>query len=205
MKYLMFVTGLLALLLGACSPPTAVQYDPNQVQASVEAAVGTTVAMTRAALATDTPVPLPTDTPVPSPTSILFPTQDPLTGIPTSVNLTATSQSGAGSCLHPLDTGQAGPGHATLIKNETSGPVSISLNLYTPNAFGQCGSISYGNLSKNASVTADLPAGYWYAYAWARSKDNSFTTSLSFFVQPAQFLKLELCVRDGKIVYKQSC
>ena len=203
MKYFMFVTGLLALLLSACGSPAAV--NPAQVQASVEAAVGTTVAMTRAALATDTPAPLPTDTPVPSPIPTLFPTLDPLATLPTSVNLTATSQGGAGSCLHPLDTGQAGPGHPHLIKNETAGPVSLSLNLYQPNAFGQCGSISFGNISKNGSVTAELPAGYWYAYAWARSKESSFTTSLSFYVQPAQFLKLELCVRDGKIVYKQTC
>jgi hypothetical protein len=203
MKYFMFVAGLLALLLSACSSPPAA--DPAQVQASVEAAVGTTVAMTRAAIATDTPALLPTDTPLPSPTPIVFPTLDPLAVSATAINLPATSQSGKGSCLHPLDTGQAGPGHAHLIKNETSGPVSLSLNLYQPNAFGQCGSISIGNLGKGSSATVELPAGYWYAYAWARSKDSSFTTSLSFYVQPAQFLKLEICVRDGKIVYKQSC
>jgi hypothetical protein len=203
MKYFMFVAALLALLLSACGSPAAV--DPAQVQASVEAAVGTTVAMTRAASATDTPAPLPTDTPVPSPIPTLFPTLDPSGGFPTAVDLTATSQGGQGSCIHPLDMGQAGPGHATLIKNETAGPVNISLNLYQPNAFGQCGSISYGNLSKNGSVTAELPAGYWYAYAWGRSKDNNFTASLSFFVQPAQFLKLQLCIRPDKVVYKQTC
>jgi hypothetical protein len=200
MKFFMFLAGLSALLLSACGP-SAAKYDPTQVQASVVAAV----AQTKAAVPTDTPAPAPTETPPPTTTPTLFPTLDPLSVSATAANLPPTSQGGTGSCLHPLDTGQAGPGHATLIKNETSGPVSLSLNLYTPNAFGQCGSMSYGNIGKNGSVTADLPAGYWYAYAWARSKDESFTTSLSFFVQPAQFLKLELCVRDGKMVYKQTC
>jgi hypothetical protein len=205
MKYFMFVASLLALLLSACGSPSAAKYDPTQVQASVVAAVSTTLGMTQAAIPSITPALLPTETPLPSPTVALLATLPPFTGLSTAVNPTATPQGGGGSCIHPLDTGQAGPGHATLIKNETDGPVGISLNLYTPNAFGQCGSISYGTISKNGSVLASLPAGYWYAYAWARSKDNSFTTSLSFFVQPAQFLKLELCVRNGKMVYKQTC
>ena len=205
MKYFMFVACLLALLLSACGSPAAPKYDPTQVQATFVAAVGTMVAMTRAAIPTITPSPLPTETPLPSPTVSLLSTLPPFAGLSTAVNPTPSPQGGGGSCLHPLDTGQAGPGHATLIKNETSGPISISLNLYTPNAFGQCGSISYGNIGKNGSVLASLPAGYWYAYAWARSRDNSFTTSLSLFVQPAQFLKLEICVRDGKMVYKQTC
>jgi len=201
MKYFMFVECLLVLLLAACGSPAAA--DPARVQASVVAAVGTTVALTHAVTATETPPP--TATLLPSPTVILFPTLDPLSVIPTAVNPTATSPSGTGNCLHPLDTGQAGPGHATLIKNETAGPVSLSLNLYQPNAFGQCGSISYGGLGKNSSATANLPAGYWFAYAWGRSKESSFTASLSFFVQPAQFLKLELCVRTDRVVYKQTC
>ena len=205
MKYFMFVACLLALLLSACGSPAAPKYDPTQVQATFNAAVGTMVAQTRAAMPTITPSPLPTDTPLPSPTVAELSTLPPFTGLSTTVNPTATPQGGTGSCLHPLDTGQAGPGHATLIKNETTGPINVSLNLYTPNAFGQCGSISYGGISKNGSALASLPAGYWFIYAWGRSKDDTFTASLSIFVQPAQFLKLEICVRDGKVVYKMAC
>ena len=201
MKSFMFVACLLALLLSACSSPAS-KYDSTQVQATFNAAVGTKVAMTLAAMPTITPSPLPTETPLPSPTVAVLATLPPFAGLSTAVNPTSTPQGSGGSCLHPLDTGQAGPGHATLIKNETSGPINVSLNLYTLNAFGQCGSISYGGIGKNGSVLASLPAGYWYAYAWGRSMENS---SLSFFVQPAQFLKLELCVRNGKMVYKQTC
>ena len=151
-----------------------------------------------------TSAPLPTETPLPSPTIASLSTLPPFAGLSTAVNPTPTPQGGTGSCLHPLDMGQAGPGHDTAIKNETSGPINVSLNLYQINAFGQCGAISYA-ISKNDSVLAHLPGGYWYGYAWGRSKNDTFTTSLSFFVQPAQFLKLELCVRDGKMVYKMAC
>jgi hypothetical protein len=204
MKHFMFVACLLALLLSACGTP-APKYDATQVQATFNAAIGTKVAMTLAAMPTITPSPLPTQTPLPSPTVAELSTLLPFTGLSTTVNPTSTQQGGTGSCLHPLDTGQAGPGHATLIKNETTGPINVSLNLYTPNAFGQCGSISYGGIGKNGSALASLPAGYWFIYAWGRSKDDTFTASLSIFVQPAQFLKLEICVRDGKVVYKMAC
>jgi hypothetical protein len=73
--------------------------------------------------------------------------------------------------------------------------------LYERNAFGECGAISYANLAKNDTVMVDLPSGYWYAYAWG----GDFKTSGSFFVQPAMYEKIELCVREALIVYKPQC
>jgi hypothetical protein len=101
--------------------------------------------------------------------------------------------------------GEAGPGHRTIVRNQTGGTINISLNLYKKNDFGQCGSISYGGMSKGSSVTAELPSGFWFAYAWADAKGKSFTVTGSFYVQPAQFDKLELCVRTDNILYKPQC
>jgi hypothetical protein len=194
-----YIALILATALAACSPPAAPTVDASQVQRTAEAIAATSVALTVAAIP---PTPVPTETPQPTPTS--FPTPN-LSLIPTLVSPTAASQAAQDNCLHPLALGAAGPGHKTLVKNQTGGTINLSLNLYEPNAFGECGAISYANLTKNSSVTVDLPAGYWYAYAWASVNGSDFKTSGSFFVQPAQFDKIELCVRETLIVYKPQC
>jgi hypothetical protein len=182
MKIFMFVAGLLALLLGACSSPAA-GTDPAQAQTFVVASAA--AAITPSAIPTETPAPLPTQTPLPSPT--------------------VTAQSTKDNCRHALDSGAAGQTHSTLVKNETTGTVSVSLTLYKPNAFGQCGYIVVSNMSGNSSDTADLPAGSWSAYAWAKGKGNTAIGSGSFVVQPALSRKMEVCVRSGKIVYQSQC
>ena len=185
MKYFMFVAGMLALLLGACSPPAAATNDPAQVQASAAASTAAAVALTQSAVPTETPTLLPTETPLPSPT--------------------ATSGTKEDNCRHALDTGQAGATHPVIVRNETSGTISVSLTLYRKNAFGQCGYIVVSNMRGNSSDTADLPAGSYSGYAWAKGKSNAFVASGSFVVQPALSKKMEVCVRSGKIVYQSQC
>jgi hypothetical protein len=197
MKSFMFVVGLLPLLLNGCGAPAAPIVDPAQVQASAVAGAHTIVAMTQAAIPSGTPMPLPTDTPLPNPS--------PTLGIQTAAIPTNTPLSGKVNCVHPLDIGSAGPQHQTLIRNETAGTINLSLNLYQANSFGECGSISYAGLSKNSTLMAQLPEGYWYAYSGATINGKNITASGSFWVQPAQFDKVELCVRSGIIVYKPQC
>ncbi len=201
MKYFIALTGLLALLLSSCSAQTPPTVDPAQIQASALAGANTIVAMTQAALPTVIPSPIPTDTPLPSPTSML----EAPTAIPVAPAATASPQSGEDNCVHALNVAGAGPTHRTLIKNQTSATVSLSLNLYKPNSFGECGAISYANLHKGDQLMAELPSGYWYAYMWASAGKKNFTQSISFFVQPAQFDKLELCLRTDNIKYAPSC
>jgi hypothetical protein len=203
MKYFMFVAVLCAFVLSACGAQPVPTVDPAQVQASAVAQANTIVALTQVAMPTDTPTleasPTPLDTPTPPFDQSTLPTLD-LSGSPTS-----TSQGSTTNCVKPLDMGAAGKKHDTLIKNESSGTINISLNLYKPNEFGECGAISYAGVTKNDSITVGLPAGYWFAYAWGTHNGTSFKTTGYFFVQPAQFLKIELCVRDGLIVYKPTC
>jgi hypothetical protein len=199
MKRSILATLLIGALLSACGPKATPTANPADVQSTAVAMAWTMAAQTQAAIPTATPVP--TDTPTPLPTETSQPT-------PTSKSLvlpTATPKQGQGNCVHPLDIGAAGPTHPTIIKNQTGGTISLSLNLYKPNAFGECGAISFADLSKGDSVSAQLPAGYWYAYAWATVKGKQFTVSGSFYVQEAQFDKLELCVRTGNIIYSPQC
>ncbi len=202
MKRISFTLALLALLLNACGSNAAPPIDPVQVQASAMAAASTMIALTKAAIPTATDTPLPSPTPLPSATPIQLPT---FPQFPTASAPTAVPQGNQGSCVHPLDMGAAGPKHPIVIKNETGGTINLSLNLYQPNAFGECGSLSYSGVAKNESISVQLPSGYWYAYAWATVKGKSFTVDGSFYVQPAQTLKLELCVRANNIIFEQAC
>jgi V8-like Glu-specific endopeptidase len=185
MKFLMFAAALLALLLGACSPPAAATEDPAQAQASAAASTAAAVSETQSAVPTETPTLLPTETPLPS--------------------ATATSESGKDNCRHALDTGQAGPSHPVTIRNETSGTIGVSFTLYKKNSFGQCGYLVLAVIRGNSSDTADLPAGSYSAYAWAKSKGNASVATGSFVVQPALSKNMAVCVRSGKIVYQSQC
>jgi hypothetical protein len=193
---------LLAVLLSACGPQATPTMSSADVLSTANSVASTMVAETQAAIPTATPVPpsetpsptpLPTDTPMPLPTSNI-PTQPP------------TQPAGSeGDCVRPLNVAEAGPTHTTVIKNDSGGSINLSLNLYNPNAFGQCGAISL-SIGKNGSQTIGLPAGDWYAYAWITLKGgDTSNASGSFFVQPAQFDKQELCVREEQIVYKPTC
>ncbi len=205
MKTSLVLATLLALLLSACSAQPAPTSDPSVVQTSAAAAAQTMVAATQAAVPTNTPTPVPSPTTAPSPTAIVLPTLLSPDQAPTAAVPAAATQSGETNCVHPLDMGSAGPSHRTLIMNQTTATVNISLNLYKPNAFGQCGSISYANVTKGSNVMANLPSGYWFAYAWATGKGKNFTITGSFYVQPAVFDKLELCVRSSVLKYTPQC
>jgi len=206
-RLILLVAILLTLLLSACGAQATPTISPVDVQNTAIAAAFTMVAQTQASIPTATPLP-PTETPAPTalPTNTLPPL--PTLDLPTASSFlqptTAPTSSGGDNCVHPLDMGEAGPKHKTLVKNQSGGSANLSLNLYTPNAFGQCGAISY-SLGKNESVMAELPSGYWFAYAWLTLKGNQSTSSGSFFVQPSQFDKLELCIRKDNIIYGASC
>lgn len=196
MKHLMFVLGILALLLGACAPAVPPTPDAAQVQASAIAGASTMIAQT---IQAQPPTPTVTDTPEPT----LTPTIAPTLELPTASAPTATA-SGGNNCVHPLQMSAAGPKHPTLIKNETGAVINLSLNLYKPNLFGECGAISFAGMGKNDTESIGLPSGDWYAYAWAGSGKN-FTVSGTFYVQPGYYQTLQLCIRANFVKYAQSC
>ncbi len=201
MKEFLIEVGALALFLVACGAPRAPTADPAQVQASAVSAAHTMVALTLAAVPT-TP---PSATAPARPTAAPLPTFDASLQLPTMAVPTATPAGGETDCRHTLDVGAAGPTHRTLIRNQSDAILTLSLSLYKPNQFGQCGWISYANLKRSGTVMANLPAGYWSAFAWASGKGKNFTVSGSFYVQPAQFDKLELCIRPNVDKYAPQC
>lgn len=201
MKYFLFVTVISAFLLSACAQATPT-VDPAMIQASAIAQANTIVAQTQAAIPTNTATPEVSPTPLDTPTPTFDTSVSQLPTLGSLASPTIASSTGTVNCVKALDMGAAGRKHDTLIKNESSGTFNISLNLYKPNQFGECGAISFANIGKNGTVDVGLPSGYWFAYAWGtKGKSEGY-----FYVQPAMFDKVELCVRDASlIVYKPSC
>lgn len=199
------IATVFAMVSSACGAKAEPTVNPGDVQSTAMAAAFTVVAQTQAAIPTNTPVP-PTDTPVPTPiptdTPLPLPTteQVELTLVPTEAQ--SSGNNNGNECLQPLDIGGAGPGHKTVIKNEIKNvkTITLSLQLYIPNAFGACG------VMPADAGTYDLPSGSWYAFAWVSlNNGKNLTTSGSFYVQPAQFDKLTLCIRESGILYAPSC
>jgi hypothetical protein len=190
---------VVTIFISACGggQPAEPTVSPEDIQSSAVAAAFTIVAETQAAIPTNTPIP-PTETPTQTP---LIPTDTSVPDITATSAATSTNTPNSDPCLSALNVGGAGPTHDTLIKNKTGGEVILSLTLYTPNAFGACGAIS-----ATASGMVGLPSGYWYAFAYITLKNGKQTSaSTSFFVKPAQFDKIELCITADKITYSPSC
>jgi hypothetical protein len=85
------------------------------------------------------------------------------------------------------------------IENENKGTVNVSLNLYQPNSFGQCGALSY-TLKGGTKVIVQIPTGNWSAYSWVL--DPPSTGSASFSIGPSQSTDLlRLVIKQDKIAW----
>lgn len=181
MKPILFIGAALTFLLTACGAQATPTIDPAQVQASAVAAANTMVALTQAAIPTATPIPptpIPTDTPFPTPTPMSLPT------LPSQPSPTAVSSSGGSSgdpCNALLDVSAAGPTFPLTVRNNTKGPITVTIGISSKNKFGQCGYLSWSNIPKGQSITAQVPQTlggvcYW-AYAWINDPKQTGTVS----------------------------
>jgi hypothetical protein len=157
----------LTILLAACGPLTLPTMAPADAQGTAVAATLTSIAATQAAIPTNTPPP-PTETASPTPT------------LEPSITPTATEvASDPSNCVKALNVGEAGLLKNVRIENENKSTVNVSLNLYTPNSFGQCGALSY-SLKGGAKMNIQIPTGSWSAYSWVL--DPPSTGSVSFII-----------------------
>lgn len=181
-----------ALLISACGAQGTPTLSLADTQGTAMAAALTIVAATQQAIPTATPLP-PTETPSPT----LPPTFTPLP-LPTlpEVSLpTPTTAAAAGDCLGPINFGEAGPTVKVRIENTTKGKVTLSLNLWTKNLFGQCGAVSY-IVSKFEKKIISLPKGQWWAYGWIDYGKSSSTASCSFELRVADEDLMRLLVSE---------
>jgi hypothetical protein len=191
---------VLTVLLTACAPQAAPTMAAADVQGTAVAAAWTMVASTQAAIPTSTPlppteVPSPTSLPTFTPEPILVPTLPPLAlATPTMV----AAPSNPNNCLKPLNLSEGGPPKNLYIVNGNKAAINLSLNLYKPNTFGQCGSLSY-TLEKGGSRTVQVSSGYWYAYAWVLEPPS--TASGSFVIGTGRSSGGRLVIKQDTVSY----
>jgi hypothetical protein len=171
----------LSVLLTACGAKGTPTMAPADVEGTAVSSAWTMVAATQMAIPTVTPLPpteIPSPTPLPTFTPLALPTLPPI--LPTAT----TASSASGDCLGPIDFGEAGKLKPVRIQNESGGVLApLSLNLWTPNAFGQCGAMSM-NMNIGDKQIVDLPVGSWYAYAWINLRNGKQSTSEGSFILP---------------------
>ncbi|MCC6261815.1 MAG: hypothetical protein IT311_13225 [Anaerolineales bacterium] len=171
-----------ALLLSACGAQGTPTLAPVDISNTAFAAAFTNVAQTQEAIPTNTPVPpteTPTNTPEPTFTAPPPPTLEQLVSLPTATQAVVSSD--PNNCIKPLNIGEAGALKRIRIENLTDGSVNFSLNLWTPNAFGQCGALSY-TLQKNGKINVSVPVGSYYGYAWITLKNGKTSTASGSWV-----------------------
>lgn len=187
-KKIIPVLAVIAIFIAACAPaqPAEPTLSPENVQGTAVAAAWTMVAETQAAIPTATPLP-PTETPSPTPlptfTQAVLPTATiDFALLPTATQ--AASSGGGGTCDGMINLAETGPESNVRFENESGGTAALSLYMYTPNAFGQCGSFPSNPymLNKNEKLVVSLPKGQYYAYAWINYSDGDTSQAEGYFI-----------------------
>ncbi len=174
----------LTVLLAACAPQGTPTMAPADVQNTAVSAAWTMVQATLDANPTATQLP-PTETPSPTP----LPTFTPPPLIPTLEQFilpTSTSApSDPNNCNRTLNMGEAGPMKNVRIENQNAAQVNLSLYLWEPNKFGQCGYVGYV-IKPNEKRKVGIPSGSWSAFGWVLNpKGQSQAGPISFFIGPS--------------------
>ena len=183
-KKLIPTLALLAVILTACGgQPAEPTLSAEQVQGTAISAAFTMVAQTQAAVPTNTPLP-PTETPSPTPLPTFTPLPSPTPDFALLPTATQAASSGGGTCDSILNLGEAGPQSNVRFENDSGGTVGLSIYMYAPNLFGQCGSLTSNpyTIAKNATLTVSLPKGSYYAYAWITYSDGDTSGAEGYFI-----------------------
>lgn len=177
---------VLSLALSACS---VIKAEPTMsledIQATAQSVALTSVAQTEMAKPTEPP----TQTPIP-PTPIVEVTEEPVTEVvqipqevapvvppPTEpapvviVQPSDASSAGDGQCDPYLTAGDKGARTSVTIKNQSAGPMTLSIYLY-PTKLNACGSTSV-TLESKSETTMELIEGCYYLHAWINGKKPS--------------------------------
>jgi hypothetical protein len=198
-KYI--VTIVMVIILSACgssAPPTMSSAD---IQGTAVAAAWTIVAMTQAAIPTNTPIP-PTETPSPTPQPTFTPLTLPTSAFPTlGTGATAAGAATVDLCNLPVAAGA--PGHKAKVQfqNKSNGNVNLAFGLMRPTDFGECGTYHF-TFSKTESPVVEVLAGCYWAYAWVTGKKPSTAVNIyEFCITPSGGQKWFIAIKPDVIVW----
>ena len=173
-KRLFFAVGTIVMIVAsACGP--APEPTPNilAIQDTAVALALTTVALTKAALPTITPIP--TQPPTPAETPTPFPTLPPLS-TPTSLVVVTATSTEADLCNQPPPSEPQGATVQIRFVNQSKGQVNLSFGMLEENDEGECGTYSF-SIAPQASPVVEVLSGCYWAYAWITGNTPSIAKS----------------------------
>lgn len=170
-KTLYVVLAFVLVTLAACGPAPEPTPSIVEIQDTAVALAQTSIAITKAALPTETPLPTQIPTLAITPTS--FPTLPP-----TSVAVVAPTSTQANPCNEPPPTEPKGTMVRVKFVNKSKGVVSLSFGMLQENEQGECGTYSFTIGSKMSSEVTVLAGCYW-GYAWITGTEPSIAKSIT--------------------------
>lgn len=159
------VSLIIVMALVSCGPAPAPTLDATDMQSTAVVAAFTILAMTQAAIPTETPPP-PTIAP-PTPTTEPATLEAlPTIAVETPVIAPAANNSNASptpDCYQPAPLAKDLKGTTVQIKlvNKSDGPVDLSMGMYAPNEKGECYTFGFSIRDKGSDVVTVLSGCYW--------------------------------------------
>ena len=174
-KLFYFVATVVTLLVSACGPAPEPTPSILEIQDTAVALALTSVAITKAALPTETPVP--TQVPTLAETSTPFPTLAPLAS-PTSPAVAVPTNTQTDPCNEPPPAEPKGKMVRVRFVNKSKGMVNLSFGMMKENEKGECGTYSF-TIGPQTSPEVEVLAGCYWGYAWITGTEPSIARSSS--------------------------
>jgi len=174
MKRILFfcLTVIAILTVSACDPASEPTLSVVEIQGTAVSLAMTSIAITMAALPTNTPLPTPIPTLAVSPTP--FPTLAPAIP-PTSVAAVPTATE-VNPCNLPPPTDPKGTTVQVRFVNKSKGKVTLAFGMLQENDEGECGTYGF-TIAPNTSPVVTVLAGCYWAWAPISGTQNSIAKS----------------------------
>jgi hypothetical protein len=172
-KKLYFIAVIVVFLASACGPAPEPTLTVLEIQDTAVALALTSVAMTKAALPTNTPLPtqIPTLAEPPTP----FPTLQPLAS-PTSVVAAVPTATQVNPCNEPPPFEPKGTTVQVRFVNKSKGKVNLAFGMLEENDEGECGTYNF-TIGPRMSPEFTVLAGCYWAWAPITGTENSIAKS----------------------------
>lgn len=168
-----FVTVIVIMLASACGPTPEPTPSILEIQDTAVALALTSVAMTKAAMPTNTLIP--TQIPTLAETPIPFPTLPPLAS-PTSPVAVVPTNTQTNPCNEPPPFDPQGTTVRVRFVNKSKGMVNLALGMLQENDEGECGTYNF-TIGPRMSPEFTVLAGCYWGWASITGTENSIAKS----------------------------
>jgi hypothetical protein len=172
-KHVFIISIMVFMLLAACGPTPEPTPSILEIQDTAVAMALTSVAMTKAVLPTNTPIPtqIPTLAETPTP----FPTMPPLVS-PTSPVAAVPTNTQTNPCNEPPPIDPKGTTVQVRFINKSKGKVNLAFGMLQENEEGECGTYNF-IIGPRTSPEFTVLAGCYWAWAPITGTENSIAKS----------------------------